>query len=275
MVRQKHKDLVLRQALGHVAHIALQLDVRHSGGGLLVAGQVRPAPQNPGARLQAKRCQQGQGIDQNIGPLGRGHAGHHDQARRLDGHVAAPGHIGQRVVHHTHPLGRHGQTRGQLFFIGRHANHARGPGGQHGLGQPGVGSDQPRRLRLEAKAVHRVDHRNLPQLARQACDHPGHSAVGMDDIGLQHAQMRQKGPHRGQHLQGVERVLQTRQRQHSDAQVLQGLAQHAVCVVATDHHREAHPALQGAAQLQHMRLRASGFAFGDDKHHMGHWRWTG
>jgi hypothetical protein len=275
VVRQKHKDLVLRQALGHVAHIALQLDVRHSGGGLLVAGQVRPAPQNPGARLQAKRCQQGQGIDQNIGPLGRGHAGHHDQARRLDGHVAAPGHIGQRVVHHTHPLGRHGQTRGQLFFVGRHANHARGPGGQHGLGQPGVGSDQPRRLRLEAKAVHRVDHRNLPQLARQACDHPGHSAVGMDDIGLQHAQMRQKGPHRGQHLQGVERVLQTRQRQHSDAQVLQGLAQHAVCVVATDHHREAHPALQGAAQLQHMRLRASGFAFGDDKHHMGHWRWTG
>ena len=241
----------------------------HRGGGLLVASQVRPAPQNPDVGLQALLRQKCQGIDQDIGPLGRGHAGHHDQARGLGAHVAAPRHIGQRVVHHTHPLGRHGQTRSQLFFVGRHANHARGPGGQHGLGQPGVGANQPRRLRLEAKAMHRVDHRNLPQLARQACDHPGHGAVGMDDIGLQHAHMRQHGPHRSDHLEGVERVLQAWQRQHRDAQITQGLTQHAVCVVATDHHREAHPALQGAAQLQHMRLRPTGFAFGDDQHNMG------
>ena len=123
--------------------------------------------------------------------------------------------------------------------------------------------------------MHRVDHRNLPQLARQACDHPRHGAVSVDDVGLQNAHMRQQGPHRGQHLEGVERVLQTRQRQHRDAQITERLAQHAVRVVATDHHREAHPALQGAAQLQHMRLRPTGFAFGDDQHHMGHGRWHG
>ena len=85
VVGQQHKQLVLREQLGHLAHIARPGDLLQTqlGRQRLVLGQQGPVAGQCHRQLMAQPIAHfGQSAQQQVVPFGRLHARHHDQARR-------------------------------------------------------------------------------------------------------------------------------------------------------------------------------------------------
>ena len=268
MVRQEHENLVLCQLFGHVVHIAGPFDVGQAlcAGAQLLSRSIGAVAQQACCGLQVLPGQQSQRVDQQVVPFGRGHAGDHDDAQLACCLVTAPRHVGNGVVDDADAAGVHGQARCQCLLVRRDADHAGGPGGQRGFSQPGVATDQSRGLGFEAETMNGVHHGQLRQFAGQPCDDPGHSTVRMKQQRLVLANECQQGLNRCDDFDWVERIAQTGQRNDLHAHGLEGHAERAVGIWPADHRSELHPISQGLAQLHHMRLRPTGFAFGDHQH---------
>ena len=264
VVRQQHEHAVLGQLRRHIGHVTGKTHLRPGqlAGLLFQRGALRSIAQKSHIGAASAR-HQGQRLQQQVVALGGRHARDHH-------HAGSPfvagafGHIGNRIGHHAGALRVHGQARGQGALVFGDAHHAGCPGCQHRFGRKGIAPHQPRRLRLETKAMHGVDHRCASKLARQTCHHTGHGAVRVQHVGRVGAHVPSQGLHRGQQPQRVERIAQGRHGQGGHAQILQGLLQKAAGLAA-DHRRKPHLSAQAAAQLDHMGLRAADLTLGDDE----------
>ena len=217
MIRHQHKDGVLRQLLRHIGHIAgeahlLQAQLLRQR---LLHFELRTVADQRGRQLVPQTlAQQGQCLQQQVGPLRAGHARDHHDAQRLLQRPAAALTACDSVENHADTFRRNRQLAGQLALVLRHAHHVAGERGQCKLGQPGSPALQRRDLRLEAETVHGIDHRQIGDAAGDARHHAGHRAVCVYDVGLLFAQQAQQGAHRGQHAQRRERIAELWQRAH-------------------------------------------------------------